>query len=133
MTRPIDFSNLSHEDLMYIGQRPWMVGDAERQGHAGVARRVQLALKGITDDGGGGSTAGPKPGIAPDLGATDLLDDEPVEPSDEDEDDDPGYEDWTIPELRQELQEREIELPSGKYGKQELVKLLRDDDAESQG
>lgn len=85
MARSIDFNNLSHEDLLYLSQRQWMITEAEFQGHEDLRDRVKRAVAGEREDNDG--------------------------PEDDGE---PDYESMTVEDLKAELSERNLSTTGNK-------------------
>ena len=145
MSRKIDYNNLSQTDLLYIGQRDWLVREAVMQGYADVPARVAVA-QGRAPRGRGKVTVAKPVGDPIDLG---VLQDSPlvVEPpasegtvvdgeqtvtvdagaeGDEQEEDWVDYPDWTTQELRDECKGRGI---ASTGNKESLIQRLRQSDA----
>lgn len=150
MARELDLDNLSREDLMYMRQRPWLVADAVRRGYGDIPERIKELDSESTnvseEDNGGsdnaessaagnvqgdpagadGSDDGSDNGDDDDSDDSDSSDmDEEEEEDEEEEDEDVDYDSWTVPELKEELKERNLST-DGK--KDELIaRLVKDD------
>lgn len=104
MAREIDLDNLTVDDLHYLGQRSWLITEAESMGYENIRSLVNNRFN-ITE--------------------ADLEDVE-----DEDEDlDEIDYNDLKVEELKAELEKRELPT-EGK--KSELVARLLENDEEEE-
>lgn len=132
MSRKIDYSDLSTRDLIYLGQRPWLVKEAVMQGFPDVPRRVDVAM-GHAPKGRRPVTV-QKPTGAP-LMVEDVEDSPIIAEGDESDDDtaqdvqeEVDYEEWTTSELREECSARNM----SKTGARDvLIKRLREHDEKS--
>ncbi len=129
MSRKIDYSDLSTRDLIYLGQRPWMVKEAVMQGFPDVPSRVDVAM-GRAPKGRRPVTV-QKPTGAP-LTAQEVEDSPIVAEGDEQGDDtaqeEVDYEEWTTSELREECSARSM----SKTGARDvLINRLREHDEKS--
>jgi hypothetical protein len=153
VSRVIDFNNLNKQDLLYIGQRPWMEREAVLQGHSDVPRRIRAA-QGLPVPPR--MTAAPPRGKPVSVGSLPMepinppgwqIEGEPVEEnekelqeeSEEDEDfeddEDPedddetvDYSEWTVADLRSACAERGI--PRGGNHSDLVVRLTQNDSKE---
>lgn len=106
MAREIDLDNISPEDIEYIKQRPWLLEDAERYGY-----KIDLDAGAVQ---------------SPAFSQEEVGQDHENEVHGQDESSEDDYDDWTVDELKEELDNRELKT-SGK--KPELIDRLREDDA----
>lgn len=111
MARSIDYGNLSVDDLHYIGQRGWLVAEAEALGFPEV-RALVKDRENITED--------------------DLLEEEddedadetpktPASEEEEEEEDELEYDELDVAELKEELKKRDLPISGNKA---ELVARL---------
>lgn len=118
MARNIDYGNLTVDDLHYIGQRAWLVEEAESLGFPEV-RNLVKDRENITED--------------------DLLEEEEDDESnsegqkeseddEEEEDDELEYDELDVAELKEELKKRDLPISGNKA---ELVARLVSADAAS--
>jgi len=118
MARVIDFTKpLNEEDAAYAADRPWLIEDAKLRGLS-VNFEEDFIVEDEdvdSDDDGDLDDDSNDKGTSPD----DEGDDE------DDEDEESAYEDWSYPELKKELAERDLPT-TGK--KEQLIERLEEDD-----
>lgn len=115
MSRPdLDLSNLKDSDTEYLLQRPWLIQQAEQEGHT-VPKRVY----GETEE----AEANEEHGFIP---ITDNDTPTPVTGENLDVEGEDEYDAWSKDDLITELQERELPHSGNKA---ELIARLREDDA----
>jgi hypothetical protein len=131
MSRELDYSNLSEDDVAYMVQRPWLVAEAEAEGFEVAAQLpeapdapdtdvVQLSLR----DGQELPTQA-DPAVSP------SAEEPPLDTEDGD-----AYTEWKVAELREEIESRNAERDEEDHlstsgTKAELVARLEADDERS--